>query len=122
MSTRTHKSMLKSGKVSIWVGNIRSEDELLAYVDDGGFGSDFDFQVKPELGRELRAESKCVPLQQLVHGFSSWSSFVAPCVTRGEELYISAANCMVVLYAMEYIPSPKNNPNSPLAFLGVFDF
>lgn len=53
---RKHDDMIKGGKVSVWIGDMNSEDELLAYVDDGGFGRDFDFVINPNDGRELVAK------------------------------------------------------------------
>src|SRR5262245_11078034 len=119
---RTHETMLSAGKVSVWVGNISSEDQLLSYVDDGAFGSDFDFLVNPNFGRELKTEEQPVVLEQLVEGFSSWKSFGDACVTRGLDLGVTTAHCMVVFYAFEYLPSPRTNRSAPLTFLGVFDF
>lgn len=60
--------MLKGGKVSVWVGDIGCEDELLSYVDDGPFGIDFDFEVNPKFGRELKAERQAIDLEYLLSG------------------------------------------------------
>ena len=119
---RRHEEMLKTGKVSIWIGNMTSEMDFLSYIDDGEFGHDFDFKVNPGFGRELKTESYATSLEQLVQGFSAWKSFGDACVQRGEEVGINSANCMVVLYTFEYVPSPNVNRNAGVTFLGTFDF
>jgi len=119
---RRHEEMLKTGKVSIWIGNMTSEMNFLSYIDDGEFGRDFDFKVNPNFGRELKTEAHAASLEQLVHGFSAWKSFGDACVQRGKELGINSVNCMVVFYAFEYVPTPKINRNARVTFLGTFDF
>jgi hypothetical protein len=119
---RQHKEMLKSGKVSIWIGNIASEEGMLSYVDDGDFGRDFDFEINPESGRELKAESHSVEASQLVHGFSSWKSFASECVQSCHNLGFDKATSMLVLYAFEYQPTSNINPNAQLNFVGVYDY
>lgn len=114
--------MLKRGKVSVWVGNMTSEDELLSYLDDGGFASDFDFEVNPRLGRELKSVPHPATLERLVEGFSSWRVFGKACVKKGQDIGLHSANCMVVFYAFEYVPSLRINQKAPLAFVGSFDF
>ena len=49
---RRHGEMTKSGKISVWIGNLHSEDELLSYVDDGPFGRDYAFVLNANAGRE----------------------------------------------------------------------
>jgi len=119
---RKHESMLRKGKVSVWTGNFDSEDELLAYVDDGAFGSDFDFQVKTIFGRELRAEKRAVAIDELVQGCSSWRAFESAVVKSAKDAGIASAKCIVIFYAFEYVRSPGINRNAPLVFLGAFDF
>ncbi len=114
--------MLRSGKLSVWAGNIHSEEALLTYVDDGAFGSDFDFNINPAFGRELKVEQRPVELKCLVQGFSSWNAFGDACVRQGKAIGLEFANAMVVLYAFEYVPSPKISREARLVFLGAFDF
>lgn len=114
--------MIRRGKVSVWLGHMGSENELLAYVDDGKFSRDFDFAINPEIGRELTALPYPVPVLELVEGFSSWELFEEECIRQAESMGFHEGNCMVVLYAFEYLPSKMVNPNAPLKFLGVFDF
>jgi hypothetical protein len=119
---RKYTDMLKRGKVSIWIGNIYPEHELLSYVDDGNFGLDFDFETNPRMRRELTSEKEAIGVEKLVHGFSSWKAFADTFIERATSSGIIAARSLVVLYAFEYEPSPKLNPNAPLSFVGVFDF
>ena len=114
--------MLKRGKVSIWIGNIYPEHELLSYVDDGNFGLDFDFETHPRMRRELTSEKEAVRVENLVHGFSSWKEFADAFIARAASRGISVAKSLVVLYAFEYESSPNVNPEAPLSFVGVFDF
>ncbi len=114
--------MVKSGKVSVWIGDIISEDELLDYVDDGAFGSDYDFKVTPRAKRELSAGTAFLPVVELIEGFSWWELFAEKCAARASELGITKGKCMVVFYAFEYMPSPSINAGSPLKFIGSFDF
>ena len=119
---RKHDDMIKSGKVSVWIGSMNSEDELLAYVDEGAFGRDFDFVINPNAGRELVAKQHPTPVSELVEGFSYSKAFGQTSVKNAHDLGFNTANCMVVLYAFEYVPTKATNPNSSLAFVGAFDF
>lgn len=114
--------MLKTGKLSVWVGNMTSEDEMLSYVDEGNFGQDFDFEINPEYGRELKVEPGDIGLPQLVEGFSSWKSFADDCVEQCNKLGIDKGSAMLVLYAFEYHPTSNVRASAPLQFIGVFDF
>lgn len=119
---RKHNDLIKNGRVSIWIGDAGSEDELLAYVDDGGFASDFDFDLNPNAGRELAVETIEAPVRTLVEGFSYWKNFVDECVSAGSERNIYKCKSMVVVYNIDYEPSEKVNENSKLQFLGSFDY
>jgi hypothetical protein len=119
---RRHEEMLKGGRVSIWIGHMTSEDDLLAYIDDGAFGSDFDFTIDPKFGRELKVEKLSIPLENLVKGFSYWQSFGGAVTEQAKLRGPSSAECMVILYAFEYLPSPRINKNAPLTYFGSFDF
>ena len=122
LNLRKYTDMLKRGKVSVWIGNIYPENELLSYVDNGNFGLDFDFETNPRMRRELTSEIKAVGVEKLVLGFSSWKAFADAFVERATSRGIIAAKSLVVLYAFEYELSPKVNPKAPLSFAGVFDF
>jgi hypothetical protein len=119
---RKYEDMLKRGKVSIWIGNICPEHELLFYVDNGNFGLDFDFETNPRMRRELTSEKEAIGVDKLVHGFSSWKAFGAAFIARATSSGIVAAKSLVVLYAFEYVPSPKVNQEAPLSHIGVFDY
>ena len=114
--------MLKRGKVSIWIGNIYPERDLLSYVDNGNFGLDFDFETDPRMRRELTSEKEAFGVEKLVHGFSSWKAFANAFIEKATSSGIVAAKSLVVLYAFEYELSPTVNPKAPLIFVGVFDF
>jgi len=101
---------------------MKSEEELLSYVDDGTFSRDFDFTINTSFGRELKVEPDPVSLASLVIGFSSWQSFSEAVVKKGNEGGPRSATCMVILYAFDYIPSPRINTNARLIYLGAFDF
>jgi hypothetical protein len=118
---RKHEDMLKAGRVSVWIGSVSSEDVLLSYVDDRSFSTDFDFEVNSKFGRELKCERVPVALEHLVEGFSAWRKFGDACARRGKEMGINSANCMVVFYAFEYVPTSQNKPGTPVTFLGSFD-
>ena len=119
---RKYAEMMKPGKVSVWMGNIYPETELLSYVDDGGFGLDFDFETNPRMRRELTSEKEAVGVERLVRGFSSWQAFAYAFIESATSRGIVAAKALVVVYAFEYEPTPIVNPNAPLSFVGVFDF
>ncbi len=121
-SMRKHREMTKSGKISVWIGNLNSEDELLSYVDDGPFGRDYAFVLNANAGRELVAKTHQVLLSELVEEFSYSNKFDRSCIEMATKLGFISANCMVVLYAFEYIPCTMVNPQSPLKFVGAFDF
>lgn len=121
-SMRKYADMLRPGKVSIWIGNIYPEHELLSYVDDGNFGLDFDLETDPRMRRELTSEKDAVGVEKLVYGFSSWKAFADAFIEKATRNGIIAAKSLVVLYAFEYETSPNVNPKAPLSFLGVFDF
>lgn len=119
---RYHKNQAQSGKVSIWVGDVTSEDELIEYVDDGGFAADFDYEPYPPLGREIATNPAPVPIGELVEGFSSWSSFADQCRQAASTLGISSSCCMVVLYNSAFEPSTASKRSARLRFLGSFNY
>ena len=114
--------MQQTGKVSVWIGNIDDEESLVSYVDDGAFGKDYDFEVNTRAGRELTAGTKALPVPELVKGFSAWESFSEGCIDRAKELGWHKAHIMLILYAFQYVPNPRTNPEAPMQFLGCFKF
>jgi hypothetical protein len=114
--------MVRSGKVSVWVGEFDSEESLLTYIDDGRFGQEFDLIVSPEFSRELNAEPQPVSCEQLISGVSYSDIFGQACLKRLRDLGISEAKCMVIFYAFEYSPSLIVSNDFMLTFVGTFDF
>src|SRR4051794_3836998 len=105
---RTHEEMIKRGRVSIWVGDIKSEDELVSYVDDGQFARDYDFAFIPNR-REMFASNRGLPIMELLRGASHWTTFATQCLRRTEEMGLQQANAILMAYVLEYLPSAAVN-------------
>jgi hypothetical protein len=119
---RTHQSLARDGVVSIWIGDFGSEDELLDYVDEGHFASDFDFELNPRAGRELAADAHPAPISKLVEGFSYWKRFSKACIEMAIEHGYNEARCMLVVYNLEYRATAPERNDSPLKYLGTFGY
>lgn len=117
-SIATEHDMIANGMVSIWIGSIDDEDDLLEYVEDpNGMGRDFGCVL--ERSRELCAVSSPEPIRKLLEGFSYWKSFIDEATAGTDEL---TASCAVVAYACDYskIRHAKNERN--LRFLCTASF
>ncbi len=116
----TEGDFAAKGKVSIWIGDLDDEMELLNYVEaDDGFGADFGCVLRDS--RELTVELQPKPLRELLYGFSYYKDFLDEILTRaGADV---EAHCAVVSYASDYTLlgiTPK--PNTRLRFIGVASF
>jgi hypothetical protein len=114
----------KTGRVSVWVGDIKSDDELDDYLNsDQGFEQHFDVILDGGDCRESKVESISTPISKLVDGFSSCHSFAQDVIDAAKKAGIEEATTMLVWYACEYEPPIEQmNLKSPLKFLGVFQF
>ena len=104
-----------AGKVSMWVGDIASEDELLDYIEHG-FGVDFGCVLLHR--RELSVKPQAEPVRALLRGFSWCERFTEEIVgTAGPE---ATARCAVVSHGADYgLLGVTPKPNARLRFLGV---
>ena len=121
---REYHEFLRNGSVAVWVGNcFTTEDEMIEYVDDGPFASDFDFSIRPAAGRELTVEATPVPIEHLAKGFSYWRYFSQEVVGTAQKLDLKIARCMLVVYNVFYAPpETKLISNHKLTFFGNFKY
>lgn len=113
-----------SGRVSVWVGNLKTPDQLDEYMNlTRSFENDFGFALDERDVREATVELSTKPIPQLVDGFSACHSFAGDVVKAATAAGIKQATTMLICYAFEFDPSKVMvNPNAPLRFLGSFSF
>jgi hypothetical protein len=95
----TERDFAVKGKVSVWIGDFDSEDDLLDYVEsDDRCGNDFGCVLRDR--RELSVETQPRPVRELLQGFSWYQEFVDEVVVQaGAD---TQARCAVVSYASDY--------------------
>jgi hypothetical protein len=119
-----HEEFRKSGVVSVWVGNFRSDTELDEYMNlSREFEDDFGFEIDDRDTPEISVEAAPVPIAKLVDGFSWSDSYGASIANLAKSEGIEKATTMVVFLNFEYQPErAESKPNSQLKFLGTVRF
>jgi hypothetical protein len=114
----------KSGRVSVWIGNLKTEHELDEYLNlTHSFENDFGFELDERDIREFTVEPYAKEISPLVNGFSACESFAQNVVQASQVAGINKASTMLIFYAFEFDPSKVNvNTAAPLKFIGSFPF
>lgn len=117
--------MEKQNKVSLWIGNIPSEDELnnfmLEVFDEEGDSSSkfieaFNIEYIDNQFQEVFFYENLLTKEEVFEGFSYIESFI----NEIPELNWSEKNSIILLYNFEY--SGNINSALDLEFINVFDF
>jgi hypothetical protein len=121
---RNHDDFRKGGRVSIWIGNFRSEEELDAYMNlDRQFEKDFDFNLNETDMPEVIVFDSPIPIAKLAEGFSWSDSYKDAAASVARERGITQATTMVMFLNFEFLPDKvRLNPTAPLQFLAAVSF
>jgi hypothetical protein len=113
-----------NGMVSVWVGNFSSEAEFDVYMNlNRDFETDFGFKIDNGSIREGAVEDHAMPIDRLVAGFSNWNSFAPAVIEACQNLGVTKATTMIVIYTIMFQPSTVTiNPRARLSFVGAFPF
>jgi hypothetical protein len=105
------------GAISVWVGTFETEDEFDACIDDS---------VEPRLGlttdltrfSEVTFERSVVPIDDLLHGFSSEPAFYPQAITAADQIGLAWANAALICFNLSCEVAPEFW--GKLRFLGTF--
>ncbi len=115
-------SIATTGKVSIWVGNFGSEDELDAYIFER-FSKDFGFILNERNLPEISVEEEKKSIEELLTGFSWYKDFIEEAISLSKSKGIREASAAAVFHAVDYSKiSGDSLPSEPFQFLGVCNF
>jgi hypothetical protein len=118
---RTHAEFRRSGVVSVFLGNLRSEAQADKYLAKR-FPTDFGFAINPADGPEVFCRETPTPVRELLEGFSCANSFIDLAAKAATDLGWPKASCAVVFYNFAFEPTTPHTAGGPLNFIGVFHF
>lgn len=118
---RDFDDFIKTGFVSVWVGDFRSEDDFDDYLNDH-FAVEFGFEVRPQAVREMGVELEPVDIDKLVRDFSCANTFAAKVVDAARNHGITSASCMFIIYNFKYDSIFQVISNSQVTFIGAVCF
>jgi hypothetical protein len=118
---RTHAEFRRSGVVSVFLGNLRSEAQADKYLRKR-FATDFGFSINPADGPEVFCRETPTAVRELLEGFSRANSFIDLAAKGATDVGWPEASCAVVFYNFAFEPAPPQKAGRPLTFVGVFRF
>jgi len=123
MSQAKHEDFRVGGFISLWLGNLNTEDEMDDYLGDG-FENDFGFQIYTPDGPEGDVnEEGLIPIHELLIGFSRGESFVELGTEAAKTKGWDEATSALVFYNFRYDPKFINPDFSGLfTFIGAFPY
>ncbi len=121
MTLRSINHFNRSGCVSVWIGDINSEEELDRYLRER-FPIDFGFSFSGTGRAESAAFSQPGDIVEILRQASQARHFIEQIARCAPQNGIQEANCVLILYACEYLVSEILNLKAPLRFLGAFRY
>lgn len=122
----------REGTVSIWLGNLSSEDEFENYVkeqygDDDSpisrFAEEFEIGWYDHDFIEADFIENKSSVEEFLSGNSYSSSFINEAVSASKSKGFESCNTKILLYDNEYIPNDRTeNETQKLTFIGAFAF
>lgn len=124
----------KAGTVSIWVGEFSSQAEFDSYFAETIDGdSDADAPINRfahDIGvgfydhdsQEAEFKGEGLPVKDLLTGFWFADSYLESAAAVAALIGIERANAAVLLFDWNYEKSADPTSESPLSFLGSFEF
>ncbi|GAA0086286.1 immunity 22 family protein [Clostridium sp. CTA-7] len=129
--------MERKGYVSLWIGNIKSDDELLEYVelvytDDGDclpsqFSKDFNIDIDDfddDYTEKVCLEQNVTSITELISG-CSYDDIVIPKYEKiTDGVSIAKCNAGILLYNFQYDENVKsvNNKDYEFKFIGLVGY
>jgi Immunity protein 22 len=122
MPKATHEQFRAGKVVSLWLGNLTSEELLDSYLNEG-FEADFGFKIFTPDGPEADMEDEAVDIRTLLSGYSRSASFIDAAVTAAQSKGWERATTAVVFYNFQYDAAFITlNADSPITFIGVLPY
>ena len=107
-----------AGRISIWIGSFKTEDEFERLVDQS---------LVPELGLpchiadivEITHEEQSIPIQELLKGFSGDATFADAAALDAQRIGVESATSALVAYHLNVL-EPQGLIIGGLLFLGSY--
>jgi Immunity protein 22 len=125
MSQAKHEDFRVGKFVSLWLGNLGSEEEIDDYLSLGEqFENDFGFEIYPPDAPEYDvSEEGPKPIHDLLEGFSNWETFIEAATTEANAKGWTEATTALVFYNFKYDPKFVSPTSSGLlTFIGVIPY